>query len=468
MHVVGMPDVLDLSLMRLHRWRRAQRGGDAVLKAAVVSLGVAATAVMLVRLGFPSLVWLVWPLTAAGILTPLLMLPRALRQRDQAADLAGLLDLQLNTNGVAMALAAMPSEQRDAGWMARLRRPLDDWQPPAFHWAKGKLSLAALGMLLCAVMIPQAQLRPVIPSTTASFFSQTGDRMADLTDANLLPPEQADMLQKRFEELKANAERTGMDQATWEGLARLKEDLTSAAQQSGRRLAEALAAAEHAAKPPETKETPEIASEKAAAMAQQLAELAAQAPGLVPKLAAGADAEALKAALQQAAAQGKLSAEQLAALEKLGLQPAAGPPQQLNEQQARALAGRLVNELAKRAAMLGTEEGNFDLLLAEARGRPGRGRPSRGPGHTDHPQELDVERFPVGGVVGLAPGARLNADGSVTLAEQVREPDVDAATAEAGRRAAAQQFDPTAADARRATTAPRHRAAVQQYFGGEK
>ena len=471
MHVVSMPDVLDLSLMRLHRWRRAQRGGDAVLKAAVVSLGVAAAAVMLVRLGFPSLVWLVWPLTVAGFLTPLLMLPRALRQRDQAADLAGLLDLQLNTNGVAMALAAMPSEQRDAGWMARLRRPLDDWQPPAFHWAKGKLSLAALGMLLCAVMIPQAQFRPVTPSTTASFFSQTGDRLADLTGANLLPPEQADILQKRFEELKANAERTGMDQATWEGLARLKEDLTSAAQQSGRRLAEALAAAEHAAKPPETKETPEIASEKAAAMAQQLAELAAQAPGLVPKLAAGADADALKAALQQAAAQGKLSAEQLAALEKLGLQPAAGPPQQLNEQQALDLAKRLVDELAKRSAKLGKCDGNgeegFDLLLAEARGRPGRGGVGRGPGHTDHPQELDVERFPVGGVVGLAPGARLNADGSVTLAEQVREPDVDAATAEAGRRAAAQQFDPTAADARRATTAPRHRAAVQQYFGGE-
>ena len=462
-----MSDLLDLSLTRLSRWRRIQRGGDAVLKAAVVSLGVAATAVIVVRLGLPSLGWLGWPLTVAGLLTPLLMLPRALRHRDQAPDLAGLLDLQLNTHGVAMALAAMPSNQRDEGWMARLRRPLDDWQPPAFAWVKVKLPLVALGMLLCAVMIPQAQMRSVTPSTTAGFFAQTGDRLADLTDANLLPPEQADRLQKRFEELKANAERAGMDQATWEGLARLKEDLTSAAQLSGRRLAEALAEAEHAVKPPETKETPEAASQAAVAMAQHLAELAAQAPGLVPKLPVGADADALKAALQQAAAQGKLSDEQLAALEKLGLQPSAGQTAALNEQQARALASRLVDELAKRAAMLGTEE-DFSRLLAEARGRPGRGRHSRGPGHTDHPQELDVERFPVGGVVGLSPGARLNADGSVTLAEQVREPEVDAATAEAGRRAAAQSFDPTAADARRATTAPRHRAAVQQYFGSEK
>ena len=246
-HVVRMPDLLDLSLTRLHRWRRIQRGGDAVLKAAVASLGVAATAVIVVRLGLPSLGWLGWPLTVAGLLTPLLMLPRALRHRDQAADLAGLLDLQLNTHGVAMALAAMPSNQRDEGWMARLRRPLDDWQPPAFAWVKVKLPLVALGMLLCAVMIPQAQMRSVTPSTTAGFFAQTGDRLADLTGANLLPPEQADRLQKRFEELKANAERAGMDQATWEGLARLKEDLTSAAQQSGRRLAEALAEAEHAA-----------------------------------------------------------------------------------------------------------------------------------------------------------------------------------------------------------------------------
>lgn len=465
-----MSDALDHSLTRLHRWRRVQRGIDGLLPAAAATLGVAATAVMVVRLGLPAVAWTVWPLAAIGILAPWVVLPRALRRRDDDVSLAGHLDVQLDANGIAMALAAVPVGQRDDGWMARLRQPLEAWTPPDLRWATGKTTLAALAVLLLALALPQAQPRAVTSSATAGLFAHASDRLADLSAAKLLPPEQAELLKKHLEELKANAEHSGMDQPTWEGLARLEQDLTSAGQQAGRRLAEALSEAEHAAKPPESTPTPEATAQAAAAMAQQLAELAAQAPGLVPTLPTGADTAALKKALQQAAAQGKLSPEQLAALEKLGLQPAAGKPGEgLSDEQARDLAKKLVDELAKRAATLGTCEGcgeAFELMLAEARGRPGQGAPTRGPGHTDHPQ-VESERFPVGTVEGLAPGARLNSDGSVTLAEQVREPDVDAATIESGCRAVAQQFDPTAADARRASTAPRHRAAVQRYFAGE-
>jgi len=465
-----MPDALDHSVMRLRRWRHAQRGVDGLLPAATMTLGVAATLVMVVRLGLPAWSWTVWPLAIAGVVTPFVVLPRALRRQDQPADLAGHLDVQLHAHGVAMALAALPVDQRDAGWMARLRRPIDDWQPPSLRWNRGAPTVAALAILLCALALPQAVPRVTTASSTAGLFAHAGDRLAELAGANLLPPEHAESFKKRLEELQANAERSGMDQATWEGLARLEQDLTSAGQQASRQLAEALAEAERAAKPPDAGHTPEAASHAAVAMAQQLAELAAQAPGLLPTLPAAADAAALKAALQQAAAQGKLSPEQLAALEKLGLQPSAGQPGGgLSDEQARDLAQKLVDELAKRAAEMGTNEGGeeFELLLAEARGRGlGAGGVGRGPGHTNHPQ-LESERFPVGTVEGLAAGARLNPDGSVTLAEQVREPDVDAAVAEAGRRAVAQQFDPTAADARRATTAPRHRAAVQQYFAGE-
>ena len=465
-----MSDALNHSLARLRRWRRVQRGVDGLLPTATMTIGVAATVVMMVRLGLPAWSWTVWPLAVAGLLAPLVVLPRFLRHQDADADLAGHLDVQMQTNGVAMALAALPVGQRDEGWMARLRRPIDTWQPPSLRWNRGAPTLVALVILLCAVALPQAVPRLTIASNTAGLFSHASDRLAELAGANLLPPEQADILKKRLEDLKANAERSGMDQATWEGLARLEQDLTSAGQQASRQLAEALAEAERAAKPPDAGQTPEAASQAAVAMAQQLAELAAQAPGLVPTLPAAADTAALKAALQQAAAQGKLSPEQLAALEKLGLQPSAGQPGGgLTDEQVRDLAKKLVDELAKRATEMGTNKGGegFELLLAEARGRGlGAGGVGRGPGHTNHPQ-LEAERFPVGTVEGLSAGARLNPDGSVTLAEQVREPDVDAAVAEAGRRAVAQQFDPTAADARRATTAPRHRAAVQQYFAGE-
>ena len=72
-----------------------------------------------------------------------------------------------------------------------------------------------------------------------------------------------------------------------------------------------------------------------------------------------------------------------------------------------------------------------------------------------------------GGVEGLPAGAQLNPDGSVTLAEQVRDAEVDDAVQRAALRAAAQAFDPTAADARRATVAPRHRAVVERYFASE-
>lgn len=391
-----MSDPLDQSLARLHRWRCMQRGLDGVLPVATVAFCVAATVVMLVRLGLPALAWTVWPLAVAGGLLPLLALPRALRVRDRAADLAGHLDLQLEAHGMAMALAALPDATRDRGWQARLRLPLETWQPPKLRWTNGWATLAATAIFALALMVPQAQPRVPSVSATAGLFAQAGARLADLRAAQLLPPDQAEAVQQRLEELKANAARTGMDQATWEGLARLEQELNSAGEQAGQRLAEALAEAERVAKPPDTTPSPDAAM----IMVQQLAELAAQAPGLVPTLPPGANAEALKAALRQAAAQGKLSAEQLAAMERLGLQPAGPAGAGLTDEQARALAQKLVDELAKRAELLG--DGNsFQLRLGECRGGP-----DRGPGHTDHPQ-LASERFPVGEVEGLAPGAQI-------------------------------------------------------------
>jgi hypothetical protein len=72
-----------------------------------------------------------------------------------------------------------------------------------------------------------------------------------------------------------------------------------------------------------------------------------------------------------------------------------------------------------------------------------------------------------GGIEGLPSGMQLNPDGSVTIAEQVRDAEIDPEIQAAAQRAAARAFDPTAADAKRATVAPRHRAVVEKYFAQE-
>jgi hypothetical protein len=256
-----------------------------------------------------------------------------------------------------------------------------------------------------------------------------------------------------------------MDQPTWEALDRIRERLDRSVGLSTQRLAQSLALSEAVAQP--SGERPP--GEATTRLAQAVAELALRAPGLVPKLPPGAGEEELSAALAQAAAAGALSEEQADAVKRLGLlRPQAG--RQIDPAAARQLGEHLAQELAKMRAKLealGEDGDGFDdALQRERRGRPGRGGVDRGPGHAPLTWE-DPLRTAGGGVEGLPAGAQLNPDGSVTLAEQVRDAEVDDAVQRAALRAAAQAFDPTAADARRATIAPRHRAVVERYFAGE-
>ena len=458
-----MPDLLDRQLDRLHRQRRLQRALDHLLPALGLGLGAAALAVMVVRLALPGAEWLASPLALAGLLVPLLVVPRAFAVQDDQALLRGHLDRSCSAHGLAMALAALPAEQRDGDWMARLRRPLEDLTLPPLRWAAGRGALFAVVCLVVALAVPQREVASSLPTVVGGFFRQAEERVAGLEQVGAIPPAEIEQARVDLAHLQERATDQGMDQPTWEALDRIRQRLDRSVAASNQRLAQSLALSEAVAQAPDDS----ARSSDSARLAQAVAELAVRAPGLVPKLPAGAGEEEMAKALAQAAAAGLLSPEQAEAVKQLGLlRPQAG--RQLDPAQARKLGEHLAKDLAKaREALkkLGECQGG-DGPDGDGGGRPGRGGVSRGPGHAELTWS-DPLRTAGGGVEGLPAGAQLNPDGSVTLAEQVRDAEIDEAVHQAAVRAAARAFDPTAADARRATVAPRHRAVVERYFASE-
>ncbi len=460
--VGGVSDLLDRQLDRLHRQRRVQRALDQLLPALGLGLGGAALAVMVVRLAIPGADWIALPLAAAGLLVPVLVVPRAFSVRDERAALTGHLDRGCGAQGLAMALAAVPAAQRDGDWMARLRRPLEDLVLPPLHWTAARGALFAVVCLLVALALPQREVAASLPTVVGSFFRQATERVAGLEQAGVIPPAESEQARTDLAHLQERATDRGMDQPTWEALDRIRSRLDRSVSTTNQRLAQSLALSESVAQSPDNS----ARSQDGARLAQAVAELAVRAPGLVPKLPAGAGEEELAAALAQAAAAGVLSQEQADAVKQLGLlRPQAG--RQLDAAQARKLGEHLAKELAKaREALKKLGEGQEGDGDGDGDGRPGRGGVSRGPGHADLTWS-DPLRTAGGGIEGLPAGAQLNPDGSVTLAEQVRDAEIDESVQQAAVRAAARAFDPTAADARRATVAPRHRAVVERYFASE-
>ncbi len=412
---------------------------------------------MVIRLAVPDLAWSVAAIAVAGILASAVVVPRWWRRRDHPATIAGELDLRVGADGLAMALAAQPAAERDRQWLSRLEPALAASVPPPLprQWALGPVIAAiCLGV---AVMLPQTTEGPGVPVTLLNLFRQAHDKIDAV--AEVMTPERKRELMEQVEALERHAQESGMDQATWEGLDRLSAEIASESAEAGKRLTEALIATEAAGDALAEAHNADGGRAEATRLAQALAELAKQAPSLVPVLPAG-DAAALKRALAQAVAQGLLTPEQQAALERAGLDPggagaegAAG----MDSQQLRTLQERLAKELAEGMKKFG----GWDQ--GEGAGENGRGGVQRGPGHPPLSYETP-NRVEVGNQMALPAGARLNADGSVTIAEQARDAELDDASKQALLRAAAQSFDPTAADARRATVSPRHRAAVERYF----
>jgi hypothetical protein len=312
--------------------------------------------------------------------------------------------------------------------------------------------------------LPQRVVEIDLPTVVGTFFRQADERVAALEQGGVIPPAETAEVRNDLNTLREHANDRGMDQPTWEALDRIRQRLDRSVEATNQRLAQSLAASEAVSQPSSAPPRAEDQSR----LAQAMAELALQAPGLVPKLPEGAGEEEMAAALAQAAAAGALSQEQADAVKRLGLlRPQAG--RKLDAAEARKLGEHLSKELAKAREALkklgecrgdGNGDGNGDG------DEPGRGGVARGPGHTKLTWN-DPLRTEQGGVEGLPAGAQLNPDGSVTLAEQVRDAEIDEAVQKAAVRAAARAFDPTAADARRATVAPRHRAVVERYFAAE-
>lgn len=457
-----MTDLLDRRLRQLHHRRRWQR----VIVAAVPWFAWSAitTAVLIagVRWNGPDTAWLTLPLLAAGLLVPLLAIPAAWRSHEPAWALAGRLDEQCGAEGLIMAVAEQPASERDPDWQARLRQPLEDWRGPA--WRVPQVGLLAIALLICllAPWVPVPQIEAPLVPTWMRVLDRTAERLATFEREGLLPEEEATDLERQVERLREHAGKVGLTQGTWAGVDAVERALDHSGRRAAQRLGDALAAAEGAG----VQAGDPAANGSAARMARSLAELARQAPGLVPNLAEdGENGRRLRRLLRKAMADGQLTEAQVQALQKAGIDLLRqGQQRQVDAAAARALAQRLAKMLGdqgreglKRAGCRGPGEGR------DGDGPPGRGGITRGPGHADLDFSHDTVRG-AGDVDGLPPGARLNPDGSITLATQERAAELDDAATRELVRAQTQVFDPGAADARRVRVAPRHRAVVGAYF----
>lgn len=467
---------LDALLVRLTRRHQCQHLINVVAPRMVVSALLAAVVIATIRSAAPSFAGLVPAVIVAAILAPLPWVPSAWSRRISRSQAAGELDVLAQAEGLVMAYC----EQRDVAWSERCSASLQRVRLPALSFSPMLPSFLAMLVAIGAVSLTQSLPQPPAAGPADALVKPFREQIAELSERGVLTKEERHDLEQRLTDLVARSQGGALDQATWEGIDRLQSQVTTQASAAGEKLAAALAAAQAAADPAaavpatgqSTGQTADTANALAAQLAIDLAKLAEQAPGLVPSdLADPSQRAALAAALAHAQKQGLLTTAQVAALQRAGLTPgkAAGPNNGPTAAQSRALARHLANELAKRKQGLGgAARSSAELFLArlaagQLGSKPGSGGPSRGPGEAplDH---LKRERTAGGDQAALMPGATLNPDGSVTVAAQVRDAQLDEHARAQLERAAARDFDPTAADSRRATVAPRHRAAVEAYF----
>jgi len=476
---------LDALLVRLSRRHQWQHVIYMVAPRLIVSALLAAVVIATIRFALPGLAWLVPAVMVAGILAPLPWVPSAWKRCIPRSLIAGELDGLAQAEGLVMAF----TEQRDAAWRARCDTALQRVRLPALIIAPLVPSMLAVLMMLGAMSLTQTVPPSATTGAADALVKPLRDQIAELTDRGVLTKEQRSDLEQHLAELVARSQGGALDQATWEGIDRLQTQVTSQAAAAGEKLAAALAAAQAAADPSVAANNAGQPADAANAMAVQLAvdlaKLAEQAPGLVPlDLADPNQRAALAAALEKAQRQGLLTPAQVAALQRAGLTlgKAAHQPGGPTPAQSRALARQLADELGKRKQGLGgAARSAAELFLARlAAGsqsgsgsqpgngsQPGSGAPSRGPGQAPLDQ-LKRERTAGGEQAALIPGVTLNPDGSVTVAAQARDAELDDHARAELQRSAARDFDPTAADSRRATVAPRHRAAVEAYFSEPK
>ncbi|MFW5698270.1 MAG: hypothetical protein ACOCZK_05830 [Planctomycetota bacterium] len=463
-----MAQRLEQLMCAVDRRQRLQRCLGRLLTAWALSLGAVALVQVCIRLALPG--WsstVVW-LPVVGLVAPILLSRRWYGPPEPHAITAARLDRLAQSRGLAMALADEEPAARDPGWLQRLRPCLDRVRLPPLDWSGSGRVLVAVLAVLIAVALPQRDPGSSSAGRVDQLLAQPRELLEQMAEEGVLSQERKQELLEQLESIATAANERGMDQAVWEGLDRLAAGLGAEQRRSTQRLAEALAQARRTATA-----DPAARERESAALAQALTRLARQAPGLLPQQGQPGHAE-LARVLDAAAAQGMLDDEALDRLRERGLLPGAGQGDR-GRQGARdpaaeqALAQRLGAALAAAGERSGLGRGDdFARLLQRLGGQPGRGGIARGPGAAALELTHQQQETEPGELEGLPAGARINSDGSVTLAESRRAPELDDAANRALQRARLRDIGPGAADARRARIAPRHRAAVQRYFASEQ
>ncbi len=460
-----MADLLDQRIRELERLHRRQRCFNKLIPMLIASLFCASLIVMFLRLSVADSGWLELPIIIAALLIQLIKLPKVWQQQYNKTELAAELDLLCEGRGLCMALSENESTQRDSDWLARLRKKLEDIQFPRFNWHAAKWLPLVLCCVIAAFCMPSVQAINDFQQRFAPFFDDLITELDELAENEIIEEEFKEQKKEQLEQLKEKASEQGMSQELWLARDAIKNYINQQKHTAGQRLAEAIVASENLKDKQDAQRQEQLM--------QALANLAEQNKDMLKQL----NPEQLKKMAQLAQAMGqqmKLTPEQLEAMKKhfqkhgLNAQQMQmgknGDMPQLSKEQQQQLAKKLLEQLNNESKKMCQMGCNVNEFLVRFRNNGGI---ARGPGHVQL-HEQDPTNIDTGKHEALMPGIRVNNDGSITLAETVREADISEAAMQEAVRAAAKEFNPAAADSRQSVTAPRHRYAIANYFKNNK
>ncbi len=460
-----MSDLLQRRLAQLHRHRRLQRCFNGLMPLWMITFSCLALCLIPLRLATPSadslgFTWLDLPLFLAALLLPLYKLPQIWNIHDTPSRLAGELDLLTHSNGLVMGLAETHPTTPDNNWQSHIRVPLENMQMPNFRWAASLPTLAAFACFCLCFFIPNNRANTPQQQYIQTLLQKTESQLDDLHKEKIIPDDWAEQQQQKLATLRQRAQtNNGMDQQTWQAFDSISRDVRDAGTAAAKRLAESLAAAER------SRAQPEQLNLALRDISRSLAQLATHNPGMLPHMSSRTEQQRLSQALNEAMKKGMLTQKQWQALCKNNVckKNTGQKKQACNAADIQHISSQLLEQLTKRKeslkkCALNKQCNSFLMAMCKQSGGV-----SRGPGHAPLFRN-NKDRFHEGDSKQLAEGMHINPDGSITVAEQTRDAEVNDAIHHVHQRAAERQFHATTADARTSRTAPQHKQAVSRYF----
>ena len=475
-------------MLRAERHAAWVRGLDRAIPASLTAAGLTALAVVVIRSAFPAAApFMPYVITLPLLVGLLAVVVGWLRSRGSITRLqiGAQLDQDVQGHGLVMALTATTTmtetgfegattrgdlmsaaNQPDARWFEQLAPALRQWRPRPMAdqtvkgWSRFGLVYAVALVLL---LVPQQYPEPEHTVDWTAIFSPSHQSVDRAAEHGLLDQKQHDAYQERIQRLEQDAEQHGLTARVWQGLDRVGQELNQRAHQANMHLAQSIAEADAAAG--ELSRQQPLHRQRQQALQASLAEFAQAAPEMLPAL------QDLPPSQQAAMAAllGQLSSEQQRALEQAGWDQlaqaqAAGRAQQPSQQEL-AEAAQKLRERLKECQGNCQALGQPKLALAACQ-IPGAGRIQRGPGHAllqmTQRTQGDAEQFEA-----LQQGLQHNTEASSVLAQQTREADRAVEADLALERGELRDIAPAAADSRRTSVAPKHRAVVARFFQQE-